>query len=134
MIYSEYGRGGHVSTSGDVYSYGIMLLEMITGKRPTDPMFKDELSIINFVESNFPHQLSHVIDADILEECKNLSQAKEMSENPLYRCLVCLVELSLSCTRPLPSERMNMKLIASKMHAINESYLGWKTKKNTSPV
>ncbi|KAJ0103290.1 hypothetical protein Patl1_06569 [Pistacia atlantica] len=35
--------GAIVSPEGDVYSYGILLLEMITGKRPTDEMFNEEL-------------------------------------------------------------------------------------------
>ncbi|CAL2267945.1 unnamed protein product [Prunus armeniaca] len=43
----EYGMGGQVSFLGDIYSFGIPLLEMFTGKRPTDDMFRDGLSITN---------------------------------------------------------------------------------------
>lgn len=126
----EYAGGGRASISGDVYSFGIVLLEMMTGKRPTDPMFKDGLDIINFVDINFPHQLSHVIDHRLLEECKDdLAQGMMVSENVVHQCLVSLLEVAMSCTRALPSERMNMKQTATKMHAIKTSYLGWKDKK-----
>uniref|UniRef100_A0A0D9VIB7 Receptor kinase-like protein Xa21 n=1 Tax=Leersia perrieri TaxID=77586 RepID=A0A0D9VIB7_9ORYZ len=130
-IAPEYASGGHVSTSGDVYSFGILLLEMITGKRPTDPAFKDGLDIINFVESNFPHQIFSVIDADLVEECKEFSQATEVTaevENAVHQCLISLIELALCCARRSPSERPNMKQVASKMHDIETPY-PWKSKK-----
>ncbi|KAM3242246.1 hypothetical protein ACQJBY_054742 [Aegilops geniculata] len=124
-IAPEYAGGGRrASTSGDVYGFGIILMEMMTGKRPTDPMFKDGVTIVHFVESNFPHEIAHVIDANLSEECKDIAK----TENYVNECLVSVLQLALSCTHPAPSERMNMKEIASKMHAIKTSYVGRKAR------
>ncbi|TVU29234.1 hypothetical protein EJB05_20792, partial [Eragrostis curvula] len=35
------------------------------GKRPTDPIFKDDLNIVNFVEKSFPDHIWQVVDAHI---------------------------------------------------------------------
>ncbi|XP_006844322.2 probable LRR receptor-like serine/threonine-protein kinase At3g47570 [Amborella trichopoda] len=43
-IAPEYGTGGSVTTSGDVYSFGVILFEIFTRKRPTDSMFSNGLS------------------------------------------------------------------------------------------
>ncbi|XP_052138099.1 receptor kinase-like protein Xa21 [Oryza glaberrima] len=129
-IAPEYAGGGRASTFGDVYSFGIVVLEMITGKRPTDPMFKDGIDIVSFVESNFPRQIFDAIDAHIIEECKNTSQESTVPENEVHQCLVSLVQIALSCSRPLPNERANMKQVARKMQSIRASHLGWNTKSN----
>lgn len=127
----EYGRGGHTSTSGDVYSFGIVLLEVLTSKRPTDPMFADGLDMINFVENSFPYQIYHIIDAHLVEQCKNLAQEKMVSDNEIYQCLSALLQVALCCTRSLTSERLNMKQVATKMHAIKTSLLGWTDKEHS---
>uniref|UniRef100_A0A6N2MKD9 Serine-threonine/tyrosine-protein kinase catalytic domain-containing protein n=1 Tax=Salix viminalis TaxID=40686 RepID=A0A6N2MKD9_SALVM len=64
----EYGVGSDVSTYGDVYSFGILLLEMFTGKRPTDDMFKDGLNLHNYAELALPGRVSEVVEPTLLQE------------------------------------------------------------------
>ncbi|XP_062167094.1 probable LRR receptor-like serine/threonine-protein kinase At3g47570 [Alnus glutinosa] len=62
---AHYGMGGQVSVLGDIYSYGILLLEMFTGKRPTDDMFKDALSIHKFIAMALPERVMDIVDSSI---------------------------------------------------------------------
>ncbi|XP_044321500.1 receptor kinase-like protein Xa21 [Triticum aestivum] len=64
-IAPEYANSGQASTCGDVFSFGIIILEMLIGKRPTDCMFQDGLSIVNFVERNFPDQIERMIMREV---------------------------------------------------------------------
>ena len=65
---AEYGMGNEVSIYGDVYSYGILLLEMFTGKRPTDSIFQDNLSLHDFVEVALPERIIDIVDPVLLWE------------------------------------------------------------------
>ncbi|KAM4108612.1 hypothetical protein ACB094_03G057800 [Castanea mollissima] len=58
----EYGLGGKASTSGDVYSFGILLLEMIIAKKPTDRMFQEGLSLNKFVSEVHPSKILDITD------------------------------------------------------------------------
>ncbi|CAM0948561.1 unnamed protein product [Alopecurus aequalis] len=120
----EYCGGGHTSMSGDVYSFGIVLLEIFTGKRPTDPIFMEGVDIVNYVDSCLPDQTFLAIDDHLVEESKKLAQEMMVPENVTGQCLLSLLQVALSCTHPSPSERLNMKKTASKMHAIRTAYVG----------
>ncbi|KAI4978561.1 hypothetical protein ZWY2020_015314 [Hordeum vulgare] len=67
-IAPEYAQTGQASIRGDVYSFGIVLLEMLIGKRPTDPLFENEHSMVNFVERNYPDQATNAC----YRSCKSL--------------------------------------------------------------
>ena len=51
FIYSFvlYGYGGELSTQGDMYGYGVLLLKMFTGKIPTNNIFIDNISLHSYV-------------------------------------------------------------------------------------
>ena len=58
--------GGQILTLGDVYSYGILLLELFTGKRRIDEIFKDGLSIHKFTTMALPEQHGYIRPANVL--------------------------------------------------------------------
>ncbi|KAK2976313.1 hypothetical protein RJ640_003029 [Escallonia rubra] len=65
---AEYGMGEEVSTEADMYSYGIMLLEMFTGTRPTDSTFIDNFSLHNYVKFALPSRVMEIVDSTIIHE------------------------------------------------------------------
>ena len=55
-----------VSTAGDVYSYGVTLLEILAGKAPTDSRFEDDIMLSEFFAQTFPERIERVLDPSLL--------------------------------------------------------------------
>ncbi|KAL5703672.1 non-specific serine/threonine protein kinase [Ranunculus cassubicifolius] len=130
----EYGVGGKVSTQGDMYSYGILLLEMFTGKMPTNEMFKDGLNLYDFVSMALPDRVSEIVDASLISETDGVEEEGEIGESgnvneseeapALSRrtmqwkrldCFVSVLTIALSCCAPLPKDRTVVTDVVKKM-------------------
>ncbi|XP_058110114.1 probable LRR receptor-like serine/threonine-protein kinase At3g47570 [Magnolia sinica] len=126
-IAPEYGMGSKPSTQGDAYSYGIFLLEMITGKGPTNDMFKDNLTLHHFVKLALPERVMEIVEPRLLEEEAEVSQCSVNHINTMNRmgdCLISMVRIGVMCSMESPRERMDMEVVLMEMNAIKDLYLG----------
>ncbi|GLJ28885.1 hypothetical protein SUGI_0569330 [Cryptomeria japonica] len=115
-IAPEYGLGGRVSTKGDVYSYGILILEMITRKRPDDDMFVGDLNLQKWVRLAFPDRLADIVDSELLKDVN-----ENMEDN---RCLVSFIQVGLLCSAESPRERPSMRDVANALGSLKTSFIG----------
>ncbi|XP_019166669.1 PREDICTED: probable LRR receptor-like serine/threonine-protein kinase At3g47570 [Ipomoea nil] len=101
-IAPEYGQEGLVSTRSDMYSYGIMLLEVFTRTQPGDEMFNEDLSLRCWVHNAVPTKVSEIIDP-------NLVGPNEDKYDEKLQCVLAIFELGMRCSAESPRERMTIK-------------------------
>ncbi|KAK9950070.1 hypothetical protein M0R45_005575 [Rubus argutus] len=147
----EYAVGVEPSRQGDVYSYGILVLQIFTGRRPTDEMFKDSFNIHNFVKMAIPGRLMQIVDPTLLvtlEETTPATTKNEMSyisgynneieageenmdyeklsqtDNYVWKCILSILKIGLSCSEESPRNRMSMEEVHRDLHHIQNAYIG----------
>jgi serine/threonine protein kinase len=125
MHISEYGMDSKLTTEGDMYSFGILLLEMFTGRRPTDAMFKDGYNLHNYVKIAFPNNILEIVDATLLsEENDHLAATTEVASDlncNVERFLSSLFKIGLSCSVESPRERINIKEVIAELNKISKA-------------
>lgn len=109
----EYGSGYGVSTDGDIYSYGVLLLEMLTGKRPTDSFNLGETSLVNHVKMAYPNKLLEILDASATYS-GNTQDVMDLVIHPVFR-------LALACCQGSPRQRIKMDSVVEKLNAIKKA-------------
>ncbi|CDP21929.1 unnamed protein product, partial [Coffea canephora] len=115
-IAPEYGLEGLVSTSCDVYSFGITLMETFTKRKPKDEMFTEALSLRRWVQDCLLDSVIQVIDRDLLHPENELVQKK-------INCISSVLQLGLSCTTNAPEERINMKEVLRALQKIKLQFI-----------
>ncbi|KAJ9167430.1 hypothetical protein P3X46_022084 [Hevea brasiliensis] len=135
----EYGMSGLTSKEGDVYSYGILVLEMFSKRRPTDEMFKEGINLHDFVKAALPKRLLQIVDPTLLpreianEVCEDdeIVEAKETNHHDnlsrvivnVRQCLVSILEIGVAFSLESPMERKNMADVLKELHLIKKTFM-----------
>lgn len=117
----EYGWGEKPSAAGDVYSFGIVLLELFSGKSPTDDCFTGGLSITKWVQSSIKDKTVQVIDSQLLSLIFHDDTAND--SNLQLHCVEAIMGVGLSCTADNPEERIGIRDAARQLKAAGDSLL-----------
>ncbi|XVE82178.1 hypothetical protein DITRI_Ditri15bG0126200 [Diplodiscus trichospermus] len=128
----EYDIGLEATTSGDMYSFGILLLEKFTGKRPTNEMFENDLTLHHFAKTALLDQVLEVVDPLLLFEynqeetarsSKNPTTTAHMEETKSKECLISILRVAIACFVESPKDRMDIEDAAKELHFIIEKYV-----------
>jgi len=97
----------------------VLLLEILTGKGPTDEIFQDGMSLHNFVNSAFPDKIGMILDPIIVQE---IMAGENQTILAMQSCIVPLIKLGLSCSMESPKGRLPAEHISSEVHAIKTAF------------
>ncbi|KAL3617616.1 hypothetical protein CASFOL_037937 [Castilleja foliolosa] len=102
-----------VTQKGDVYSFGVLLLELLTGKAPTHALLNEEgVDLPRWVQSVVREEwTSEVFDVELLRY-QNLEEE-----------MVQLLQLGIDCTSQYPDNRPSISEVAKRIEELCHSSL-----------
>ncbi|EEF49267.1 serine-threonine protein kinase, plant-type, putative [Ricinus communis] len=92
----------------DVYSYGVVLLELITRKTPSDPSFTEKMDIVGWVRSVWSEtqQITMIVDLFLLDETVDSHIAKQV---------IGMLLIALKCSDKEPNNRPTMRDVINQL-------------------
>ncbi|KNA07539.1 hypothetical protein SOVF_170860 [Spinacia oleracea] len=107
----EYGLGAEASPKADIYSYGILLLELMTSKRPTDNMFMEE-NLHMYSKDALHDRVLKIVDSTLLEHENEEVESSEIKTQVVLQnreeCITLVVKIGVACSNQLPRDRMKI--------------------------
>ena len=128
----EFGYGEKIFVNADVYSYRVLLLEMVTTKSPTDGLPVGFNSLAEWVrwclqDEQFPEIIvAEVIDPALLEAMNR--ESTEAAADSIMEEIIAVLRLGVVCCRNDPKERPPMSAVVDMLRNIK------KTKHNNGDV
>nr|GMD87335.1 probable LRR receptor-like serine/threonine-protein kinase At3g47570 [Ipomoea batatas] len=121
QLCGEYGMGSDLSTCGDMYSYGILLLEIFTGKSPTCDIFNNELTLHNYTKMAIPERVIEIVDPKLFHEEANATPKTFVLGDRILECLVSIFKIGIACSMELPRDRMNIDNAIKELRSIKDT-------------
>lgn len=99
------------SMESDVYSYGVVLLELITRKKAVDDSFADGLDIVRWVRSVWSEkvELEVVVDSGLYDDLYDSFVREQVTE---------VLQLALRCTETEPNRRPSMREVVKQLEDV----------------
>ncbi|KAK7355606.1 hypothetical protein VNO80_14866 [Phaseolus coccineus] len=97
-IAPEYGYSLKVDEKIDIYSYGVVLLELLTGRRPLDPEFGECMDIVGWIRRKIDKKSPHEALDPSVGNCKYVQEE-----------MLLVLKIALLCTAKFPKERPSMR-------------------------
>lgn len=90
------------SKESDVYSYGVVLLELLARKKALDPSFIEEMDIVSWVRSVWSNtgEIEKIVDSSLMEE---------FLHSDIMEQVIDVFVVALRCTEKEPSKRPTMR-------------------------
>lgn len=98
-IAPEYGYTHKVTEKSDIYSFGVVLMELVTGKKPVEPEFGENKDIVFWVHDEMKSKgnVISLVDSYISDESKE-DAAK-------------VLNIAIHCTMRFPAQRPSMRMV-----------------------
>lgn len=97
--FTEYGYTLKVDEKSDIYSYGVVLMELLSGLRPLDPQFGESVDIVEWIRKK-------------MRENKPLEEALDPSVGStvlVQEEMLLVLRIAILCTVKLPKDRPSMR-------------------------
>ncbi|CAM8888927.1 unnamed protein product [Rhodiola kirilowii] len=109
-IAPETARNGKASASADVFSYGVLMLEVVCGRRPLDPDVPDSLMLVEWVIQC--QQMGRILDA--------VDQRLSFSDIHVVEEIEFVLKLGLICSHQRAEARPSMRQVVKYLNGDEE--------------
>ncbi|KAL4581049.1 hypothetical protein LXL04_017256 [Taraxacum kok-saghyz] len=110
-IAPEYGYTYNVTEKSDIYSFGVVLMELVTGKKPVEPEFGENRDIVYWVhnEMRTKDDVTALVDPSITKDAKEEA--------------VKMLSIAGHCTMKIPALRPSMRMVVKMLEEIEPNSL-----------
>ncbi|GJX23870.1 receptor-like protein kinase HAIKU2 [Tanacetum coccineum] len=110
-IAPEYGYTLNVTEKSDIYSFGVVLMELATGKKPMEPEFGENKDIVHWVHNEMRKK-------DNMYALVDPSISKDAKEDALK-----VLSIAARCTMKIPTLRPSMRMVVKMLEEIEPTSL-----------